>query len=78
MSTYRYRVSTTCTAYLSEDWIVTSDQPLTLEEAEAAVLGDLDTDTDDRHVGVACVDQDVTDEHDRSVAESYVLEEREE
>ncbi len=68
---YRYRVRTTCTAWVGEDWTVESDHPISLDDAEAAVLGDIDPGL--LGITIACVDQDVSDEHDRSIVDSEVL-----
>lgn len=62
---YRSRVKTVCTAYVGEDWTVTSNRPLTDEEAAGAVVGDLDA--DEEGITLACVEQEISDEHDRHV-----------
>jgi len=69
---YRYRVRATCTAYVGETWTVTSPRPLTDDEVEAYLL--YDEDPDEAGVTLSCTDQDISDEHDRSVSEVELVE----
>lgn len=76
MAEYRYRVRTVCTATVEEVWTVTSPVPLTEEQVENAVIGGEFNDDDPVEAGIfiECQDEEISDEHDRSVCEISTLE----
>lgn len=75
---YRYHVKTVCTATVTEAWTVESDRPLTPEQLDDVVVsGELDGADVPDTVTFSCGDEEISDEHDRSVMESYQLDEEE-
>lgn len=75
MAKHRYRVKTVCTATVAEEWTVESDRPLTPDQLEDLIVGG-EIDGDDpntEHVSFNCVEEEVSDEHDRSMTEWSLL-----
>jgi hypothetical protein len=75
-SRFSYRVKTVCTATVAEEWTVTSDRPLSDDQlADIVVGGELDGEDVPAAIALNCVEEEVSNEHDRSVTESYLLDE---
>ena len=75
---YRYRVKTVCTATVEEEWTVESDRPLTDQQLDDILVGaELDGEDVPDTITYSCIEEEVSNERDRSYVESYAVDDEE-